>query len=57
MLEERETIIGEFTINKSNIDKDKLYIYHKSGDGGSFSKKDFENAIEKAVLQFFVDNF
>ena len=41
-------IIGEFTISESSTSKDnsKIWIEHQSGEGGDFSKKDFEKVLE-----------
>lgn len=39
--------IGEYYISKSyNNNNDKIHINHESGEGGDFSKKDFNKIIE-----------
>lgn len=45
--------IGDFGITDSIQYPDKIYIIRKTGEGGTFDKKKFTDAIEK----FYEENF
>lgn len=45
--------IGEFNISYDKDDENRIWIYHFTGEGGGFNKKEFEKVISK----FYNDNF
>ena len=46
--------IGDFEITEAHSDKEnKIAIWHYSGEGGEFSKAEFE----KIIAKFYEENF
>jgi len=49
----KEITIGEYKISHSEINEDKIWIEHSSGEGGEFSKEDFEALVKEFTMKIF----